>query len=86
MEKPIVVHGVYDNGGETVDRYSIHAVFSKNEQYLFCSSPNPFHPLSGVWSTADSGNKWEVGEHLGKQIDWNELPEDVQRAVIQYVS
>ena len=80
LEQPIEVMKIFDNKGETVDLYSIHILYESGESYLICTSNNPTHPL-GVFSRAE-GHQFDIGEHLGEEIDWCELPESVQKVVI----
>jgi hypothetical protein len=88
----------YDNGGESIDRFTI--VFSKKKIYqdknssdffaragvfgYVASSSNPFHP-QGYYMHCESGHRMldEGGyKHLGKKVKFLTLPGDVQRAVI----
>lgn len=77
--KPQDVLKIYDNGGKTADRYAI--IFKDwrywNGDRLFqCLglSENPTHPQYGVslWGEAI------LGRHLGKVIQWENLPENVR--------
>ncbi len=72
---------IYDNGGKTADRYTIifeGPDFPKRMDFLYAlgSSSNPFHPQG-------FGQHVEVikGKHLGKEIEFADLPKDVQRFV-----
>jgi hypothetical protein len=74
----------YDNGGESLDRYTI--VFSKIKGHLFVSSSAmPFNPLGfyqhgeGQYCAID----YPTCGHLGKKIAFDKLPDDVQKAVMQ---
>lgn len=73
---------VYDNGGETIDRYTI-----VTKEYLIFCSDNPSDPTSGVWKALHhldvgavrikefrSGKATEQGE----KINWADLPEKVK--------
>lgn len=72
---------IYDNGGETLDRYT--AVYMNlpehNNQFSAVGmSENPFSPQGfGQHCTAT------VGRHLGKRIKFNDLPKDCQRLIQQ---
>lgn len=105
---------IYDNGGETIDRYTV--VYTGRAAPLSVSAPGygrrqfpylamsgaPFHPQGfGQHGYSDNqpadcqrhGSK--VGElhgwppaigrrcHLGKRIEWADLPHDCKRAVWQ---
>jgi hypothetical protein len=80
--QPVEVLDIYDNGGETFDRYSIHILLENGNRYLICTSYNPFE---GVFSRAEP-HQFDLGKHLGTQIDWDELPLDVQKVVIQEIA
>lgn len=71
---------IYDNGGETVDRYTVVFTDWKDEAGWFdCLgiSDNPTHPQYGFsqWGTA------ELGPHLGKRITLGELPKEIQEHI-----
>jgi hypothetical protein len=78
------VIGVYDNGGKTLDRYTVVYDYVEQVKYgkkLYAClgmSERPFHPLGfGQHSSAMRGR------HLGKKINLTDLPEDCQKAVAQ---
>lgn len=90
MKNTILVNGkryvckVYDNP-ETYDRYT--AVFRGtryNSGRLYWPylgmSENPFHPF-GFRQHGDL-NEFP-GTYLGKRVDFNKLPEDVKKCIIQ---
>jgi hypothetical protein len=84
------VKAVYDNGGKTADRYTI--VYNAQEPQLnratgeyflsgkdfMCvgSSMNPTHP-QGFFQHSSC----RIGRHLGKKINFFDLPDKVQNAV-----
>lgn len=86
MQKPKGVLAIYDNGGETADRYTVY--YRKPQgwpegfrgRYFPCvgMSAHPFHP-QGV-GMHDEGMP---GEHNGRRIQFRALPPDCQRLVIQ---
>lgn len=61
---------VYDNGGKTVDRYTI--VF-RGEQMVLGVSDDP----TGYMGFSNWGDA-VIGRHLGKKIQFDDLPEDVK--------
>ena len=70
---------VYDNGGKTIDRYTLK-VESENEPgkvdyYGF--SDNPYHP-QGFGQYAGSYDRPRSYSHLGKLIPVASLPENAQ--------
>lgn len=73
---------IYDNGGETLDRYTFipprwareYRERNPGDWTAAAASEQPFHPQGfGQWTTAVPGH------HLGKRIKWKDLPEDVQK-------
>lgn len=78
--KPIEVKNVYDNNGDTIDRYSIYIESKDGENNLICCCSNPSSPY-GVFSRAYS-HQFDLGEHLGKEIEWEDLPSSVQNVII----
>jgi hypothetical protein len=85
--KPRYIH-VYDNGGETADRYTI--VFTGRYRhrtggvfiYVGCSS-RPFHP-QGIGQHGHSEKQIDYPSygHLGKKVSFEVLPRDVQKLVM----
>ena len=75
---------VYDNGGETLDRYTICLARRKTTRggsvypFLACNS-EPFH---GIGQHGESPNKID-GKHLGKRVEYATLPEEVKRFIKQ---
>ena len=86
----------YDNGGETFDRFTIVYLEPESNVYHYRgASENPFHPCGfGQWgehigSPIDHLSTIpDVGDtnHLGKRIVFAQLPEDVQKLVINDLS
>lgn len=70
----------YDNGGETMDRYTVvYMDFperSANTYMALGMSENPFHGIGQHTSAMP-------GKHLGKRICFQDLPGECQRAVLQ---
>lgn len=74
---------IYDNGGETFDRYTILPPRYAGEAYreralgmwtAIASSADPYHP-QGFGQHVSA----MPGRHLGHRIHWDDLPADVQR-------
>ena len=71
----------YDDGGKSVDRYTVvYMDWPENKPGRFYScvgmSDAPFHPQGvGQHSIAT------VGRHLGKRIQFEDLPEDCRELV-----
>lgn len=74
---------IYDNGGVTLDRYTIALkAYRVNGQLVYpylASSAYPFHSFG---QHGESGVKID-GQHLGKRIPFESLPIDVQRFIVQ---
>lgn len=64
------IYKIYDNGGKTADRYTI--LVSPTE--CLGVSDDPTHPQYGFsqWSECVDG------DHLGTEIEFDDLPENVQ--------
>lgn len=70
---------VYDNGGKTIDRYTVY--FNRPERaYGFSScvgmNGEPFHPMGICQHSMGM-----LGRHNGKVINFSELPPDCRRVI-----
>ncbi len=79
----------YDNGGETADRYTV--VFTKpmkgshGEFFVYVGmSRDPYSP-QGVGTHGDSKERIDrpTGNHLGKKIKFEKLPEPCRKLVLE---
>ena len=80
---------IYDNGGETADRYTV--VFMDQITHRFPGAPvrytslgmsdEPFDP-QGFCQHSDA----IAGPHLGKRIEFHQLPEPCRKAVGQEIN
>ena len=72
---------IYDNGGKTIDRYTVIYMDCPEARGLYAArgmNAHPFHPLGfGMFCTA------QPGRHLGKRITFDQLPVDCQKVVMQ---
>jgi len=79
----IQIYKIYDNGGKTFDRYTILTEpyhFGKSCEALGLSD-NPESPQGfSQW-----GDAYE-GDHLGKEIRLEKLPENIQNHILQRLS
>jgi hypothetical protein len=88
---------VYDNGGETIDRYTV--VFTGHythktgrEHWVLGMNDSPFHPQgfgqhsSYPYQIDATDGKWPpaIGRknHLGKRIIFDDLPTDCKKLVL----
>jgi hypothetical protein len=78
------IRAIYDNGGKTVDRYTVYFDIIEKQQsgIIFYSclgmSEKPFHPC-GICQHSSG----QLGRHNGKRIELKDLPLDCQKAVYQ---
>ena len=71
---------IYDNGGDTADRYTVFTDQHEGQYYeALCVNDMPTHPSYG-FSQFSFG---APGEHLGKEISFDDLPDNVQAHVKQ---
>lgn len=79
MNKPKEIKSVWDNGGESLDRYAIILKEQTTGKWNWCiySCHQPTHPqgVSGWTGTVE-------GKHLGERIKWADLPGNVQEFVV----
>ena len=76
---------VYDNGGETVDRYTVVFTNTKNQgcNYLMMSGA-PFHPQGvGMHGWDSRPIDQPTYSHIGKRITFRQLPLDCQKCAMQ---
>ena len=89
MKNTITLNGkryvcrIFDNGGETLDRYTIcFKAFRYNGRLVYpylASSADPFRCF-GQHGEADEKID---GKHLGKRIAYDDCPSDVQKFIRQ---
>lgn len=90
--KPDEVVAIFDNNEETMDRYTIAIEIYKedgNENFEgYASYTVASNGVCSVWSVGEESFDYEdVTEedtHIGKLIEWNELPETLQNTIIGY--
>ena len=80
------IHSIYDNGGETIDRYTVYyggrgsvRVDSRTGSVLrvcVSMSESPFHP-QGFGQHGEG----MPGKHNGKRISFSDLPDQCQSLV-----
>lgn len=64
---------IYDNGGETADRFTVAFPFDHRNGFAACvgMSFSPFHPQGFC-----QHGECKIGAHLGKQISYVDLNDD----------
>ena len=67
---------VYDNGGESMDRYTV--VIGDD---VFGMSENPGSPQGFNQWAGNVGKDIRLGSHLGKVVKVTSLPKPVQKAI-----
>lgn len=81
--KPLGVVEVHDNGGKTIDRYTVYyrrRYFSANawQHGYMAMSAAPFHP-QGFGQHGEG----TLGRHNGRRIAFRDLPVDCRKLVMQ---
>jgi len=76
------IKAIYDNGGKTVDRYTVYYDEPTGNVYPCVGmSSNPCHP-QGFGQHSEG----ILGRHNGKRIKFEDLPIDCQRVVLQDIN
>jgi len=80
MKKQELEFRIYDNGGKTLDRYTVVYMFEVERPGLYGARGMCSHPTSpqgfGCYTSA------MPGRHLGKRISFDKLPIDCQKLVL----
>jgi hypothetical protein len=79
---------IYDNGGETLDRYTVTFKAFHISGYGLCyryisASDEPFHPL-GFGQHGENRTSID-GKHLGNRVMFARLPSGVQKFIMQSI-
>ena len=79
---------IFDNGGASVDRYTIALKGYRVEGWgmvypYLASSSHPFHP-QGFGQHGES-REFLTGKHLGKRVAFDTLPVDVQTFILDNI-
>lgn len=79
------IKAIYDNGGKTVDRYTVVIVDSMKRVKIPCGDKEfPCLSLSVNPDSPQGVSHWSSGiegRHLGKKINLKNLPENVQKHI-----
>ena len=71
---------IYDNGGETMDRYTLRIPIEGHQNKYHGFNECPFHP-QGFGQYCGEYNTERSYKHLGKLIKLEDLPDQAQRFV-----
>jgi hypothetical protein len=79
---------IYDAGGTVCDKFTIAFKGYRAKGYgmvypYLASSENPFHP-QGFGMHGESRD-FLTGKHLGKRVNFDSLPVDVQKFILQSI-
>lgn len=78
-----VLYAVTDNGGDTLDRFSLWFM-SDDGPFVYGASEYPFHPCGfGQYCGDLSIDTDDYDGEVGDLVDQYTLPEDVQRLINQ---
>ena len=68
---------IYDNGGKTIDRFTViigNSFFAMGDDVV---SPQGFNQYCGEFADG-----YKEGKHLGKRVTFRSLPHTIQAAII----
>jgi hypothetical protein len=81
MEKILV----YDNNGETADRYSVYIQTGKDKFEAYSMSGDPFHPqgvnMYGGEVTLKQVKDFAKYHKTDKKLAWNKVPAIIKEAI-----
>lgn len=80
-EVPSSVVAVFDNGGETEDRYTVYVTDSRNKFSLYATSETPEE--SGGMCTLLSDIDGDISDVEDELIEWVELPLGLRNYLIR---
>lgn len=81
LKKPLEIAYVFDNEGQTLNRYTIVVLFKNGESYIVYSCENPTR-VNGSWSHIIGYTSPERTDD--KQIEWSDLPLVVKQSLLGY--
>lgn len=70
---------IYDNGGETLDRFTVIYTDEPEGLGMFSARAMSENPYTGFGQMCTAS----IGKHLGNLITFDDLPEPCKRVVIQ---
>jgi hypothetical protein len=75
---------IYDNGGETIDRYTLVMPGEKGHVEMWGFNEHPFHP-QGFGQYCGDYEVMRSYKHLGKIVDVTTLPKMARKYVYQII-
>lgn len=75
--KPCFVQSAWDNGGETIDRYTINFTADNGQRHFSYGMDADGGKLGGFCQYL--GGEHYEGEHLGQRIAMCQLPDNVRK-------
>lgn len=82
-EAPSSVVAVFDNGGDTEDRYTVYVKDSRNKYSLYATSETPED--AGGMCTLLEGVDGDTSDVEDDSIDWIELPLGLRNYLIRRI-
>lgn len=84
MENKIAYVEAFDNGGFSLDRYSINVELEDESRFLVTSNS-----VASIWDVSegdwiDGASLTDEDEHIGQPIDWADLPDELQLTINNY--
>ncbi len=73
---------IYDNGGKTIDRYT---VVIERQVYGMSHNPKSLHGFNQYSHTLRKGQAYKKGTSAGKKIAFENLPDEVQMAISERI-
>lgn len=73
---------IFDNGNHTMDNYTIGLVDHEGDYVTVCTNY-----CQSIWSVCEwaiDPNYTDDEPHLGNEIEWSDLPNELQRGLISY--
>ena len=70
---------VYDNGGKTIDRYTVFITYTTGEIIAFGMSDNPMSPNGFNQYVGEVPREISPGKHQGKKL--SRIPKEIEKAV-----
>ena len=87
LDEPRQVMGVYDNGGYTMDRYTIWIMLSNGKSFLVTTNS-----VASIWDSGEDmsidvdalESDYNYKKNTGEKIEWDSLSEELRTIVSNY--